>query len=312
MPIYRVTMFLTQSTMGWSETYWTRTNVAATNIAPMISGLTAKRSMVAWTNQQFAGVRVADLGTDVNELVGKRKSILLLPGAGKLNGVSYGIPTTGSLSVTGVVNEPRPDQVRSALNLRLGWGDGYSTTRYLVGVPDKVSSTEPATLDLGADGLYLTSLNAWRAELTDRWAILAKVQPPDEPYIPGRGLTRREASPTDLGVLVDSTATPSILFGEKVHLRGWRSKKKGVISLNGTYRVSGVNTTLSPGQVIYYIGNTAGANPFDYPIFGTIQRVRNYLAAIQEVTPVRVGIHKRGRPSTAPRGRRLTRVSLDP
>lgn len=314
MPVYRVTMYMNQSVMGWSESYYTRGNVAAPSIGPQVSQLLAKRNGLMWTNQQWVGVRIAELGTSPDPLTLRRKSRVFPPGTWNVDGGALVVPEVGGLINANAYNLPHPDLVRVALQLRLTYGDGYSTTRYHVGVPDGATLTDPGTLQWSGEGgaSWYSDLQSYIGLLTSQWAILARTPSTVDPYHTVSNLVRREAAPSVMGIVIPSASAPGWTDGTKIHLRGFRPKQRGIISLNGRYYVDSVNTTLRPGYVIFYLRGTETGDPNAYKILGTAQKVGFNIQSIQSVYPIRAGIHKRGRPSIAPRGRRLTRVSLDP
>lgn len=312
MPVYRVTLVWNMSVMGVSETWYTNGNVSAGAIPKRIEDLIKARAAMMYTNQEIVGLRIADLGDVGLSEPTRRKSIFLPPGKRPLppsNSV-IDIPTKGNFAVP--VDANHPDQLRAALQLRLTYQDGRQTTRYLSGMPDDVTTYEPGTTNLLGNPLWWTRYSAWVDLITQGWAIRVRSQPPTDPKYRARRVVRREASPSYFGVAVNASDSPNIVAGDRVHLEGWRFKPAQKTSLNGQYYVDEVNTTLLPDQVVYYLRGTELVDPTRIGILGTIQRVRYTLASVQQIQWIRTGIHKRGRPSPTPRGRRATRVSYDP
>lgn len=314
MPVYRITTYWNQSTLGVSETWWTNGNVATTAISARIQNFVNLRAAMMFDNQEFVGFRIADLGTLENGFSQKRKSIYFIPGKQTLPGVTAPIifPARGLQSIaTGPL---KPDQLRAAMQLRLIHSDGSQTIRYLAGIPDQVSNYEPASLDINVTPGYAISLNNFLAELATNWAIVARTTQTTDPYLPVTKALRQESSPSLFGVAVNAAGspTPNIAVRDQVHLRDFLSRPR-VPSVNGSkWQVDSINTTLLPGYLVYFLGASSAVDPSIIKKLGTIQRVRYRLAPIQLVQPVRVGIHKRGSPSPTPRGRRVTRPTLDP
>ena len=314
MPVYRVTLFANQSVMGMSETYYTRGDVSASNIAGLVTVLLDQRASIGFDNMFFVGVRIADLGVASAPQFTRRKSVFFTPGAWPYPGTATTliVPVRGKFTTGTTPTSQHPDQWRAALHNRFTFGDGYNTIRYLCGLPDSISFTEPDTIHFDGNPQWLSNYNAWRQHISTTWALRGRTTILVDPYVPVERLVIQQSAPSLLGVQVDAATSPSIAVGQLIHLRGFRPKRRGTISLNGRYYIDSVNTTLEPGKRIYYLRGTAGVNPNDYKILGTVQKVAYQLFNIQGIEPVRIGTHKRGRPSPAPRGRRLARESLDP
>jgi len=314
MPVYRVTPMFNQSVMGWSETYYTRGNVSPSSMATQITTLMDQRTSIMWSNQEVVGIRIADLGTSPGPLLTKRKSVFFTPGNWPFPGTNsvMTIPHRGKNLLSGVLTGSHPDQVRAALHMRLTYGGGFNTIRYLVGFPDIDSHTEPGNLNFNGDPSWLPKWLAFIGHLSSVWAIRARTPISVDPKVPVENLVTQESAPSLLGVVVDAATSPSYSTGTKIHLEGFRPRDRGHISLNGKYYVASVNTTLMAGKRIYYLRGVSGQVPDDWKILGTVQKVDYGIYPIEGIEPIRIGIHKRGRPSAAPRGRRLTRTTLDP
>lgn len=309
---YRVTLFMNQSVMGWSETWWTTGAVSVQQMASQLNVLLERRAAILFTNQEFVGVRIAEIGASLTTLNVRRKSIVYPPGEWRYidSNEVITVPVRGNRSASGV--QDRPDQVRSALHLRLFYGEGYSTVRYLVGCPDGISVTEPGTVNLNAVPGWVKDLGGYFEAIKTSWGIMGRAGSDVNAVIDAEDLTVQQAAPSLLGVKTGAAITT--LPGErlKIHLRNFRPYFKQPKSLNGSYYVHSINTTLEPGKWIYYLRGTAGIDPATIKILGNVQKVGHTIYGVEQVQAVRVGIHKRGRPSLAPRGRRLSRASYDP
>lgn len=308
MSVYQVTIFWGQATTGSSETYWTP-DVSAGGAAVAITQLLSLRAQLLAVQDYFQGVRVALTGT-------LRRSQLFLPGNTLFfdSGQIVTVPATGTQD--GTTPTTTRDQVRAALQVVLKFNNSRKTTRYMAGIPDVISLTEPKTIDGN------TAVNWWTAFQTfseflinNAWRIRGQVLPPDGPSFRVVDVVAQAAAPGLVGVQISAATAPSINKGDKVALQGFRpAKGTRAWTINGTWYVASVDITGLPAFVTVYLRGSAGIDP-------TLQRFTdktilrpvtyNYYQ-IQYFQQQRVGIHKRGKPSLAPRGRRLTRGSLDP
>lgn len=308
MPQYRVGLFWNQFTFGWSETYITR-NVASSGLAPLVQGLLNARNTLLWRDfTNWVGVRISIFGD-------RRRSALYLPGIVKLReGGTLKVPDEGERVdlPSGFVEVP--DQVRVALQVQMTYDDSRKVIRYIASIPDGVSKTEPGTYTFNQNADWGVKLQAFFDFLvSESFAIAARVTAPTAPEVQARDLVLEAAAPGRLGVAVRTADAPPIAEGDLIHLRGFRrSLDHPGISLNGKFYVSVVNTTLLTNRTIYFLRGTEGQDPNNWKVLGKVQQVLYGTFPIQLINPHRVGVHKRGRPSLSPRGRRVTRRSLDP
>lgn len=309
MPQYRMTVFFNQSVLGWSETYWSRGLVSPATMASLITQYCDQRTSFMFNNQEVVGVRCAEIEASGIAGTVKRKSFFLTPGNWLFPGTNSQIliPSRGKLVLAGARN---PDQVRAAIQLRLTYDVGFTTTRYLAGISDQVTFTEPGSVNFNGDPSWHSAYQAYLTHLETVWAIRARTNISIDPEIDVEDLTNASVGPSNLGVIVSTGVGPSLLMSKKVQLKGFRPCHRHVASINGTYRLASINTTQIPGKIIYYLRGTEGATAGDYKTLGTIQQVNYVTQSIQSAYAIRVGIHKRGGPSTSPRGRRLTRATL--
>jgi hypothetical protein len=304
MPVYRITTGFSQANMGWSETWWTP-DAEAPAVADLLNKELSLRAQMLWKIHSFIGVRIAQEGT-------RRKSVFL-PAGNRFwppSGTSIIIPATGAR--TGMAAGTRPDQLRAVVQLRISYGAGLSTLRYLSGVPDSITSTEPATDDFQGDPAWVGAYGAWKESImADGWQI--KVLDPAQPERAIRSLPLQQSAPGLVGIGVLTGESLSALPGDRIHIRGQRKKHSATDrrTMNGMWVVDSVNTTLTTGQVVYFLRNSEGIDPSGFQLLGSAQRVARTYADITSINVHRVGIHKRGRPFGTPVGRRSTRQSLD-
>jgi len=305
VPNYRTTVYWNQSVMGVSETYITP-NVSIGVLGSLISSLLAKRFAMLFTNDECVGVRVSNYSAT-------RRSFFLIPGVNTVPGIvdPINVPERGALTITPVTR--RPDQIRACLQERIYYDVDRSTTRYLAGIPDSVTVYEPGSVNVAADAAWLAAYNDWSGFLVGAgFQIRAQDKSGASPVIPVQHIVRQSAEPGLIGVSIPTAAVPGVLDERKVHLTGFKRVPRYLPSMNGNFFVESINTTLIPDEVVYFLRGTAGQDPSTFKILGTLQRVHHVLYPITAIRTVRTGIHKRGRPSPAPRGRRLTRTTLDP
>jgi len=307
MPVFRVTTGYGQANMGWSETWWTANNDAPALLTTINKQMALRKAML-WDYDYFVGLRIAEEGA-------RRKSQFFPAGTRwwDAGGGNLLIPANGSR--TGTALATRADQVRAALQLRVSYGSGRQTLRYLVGVPDSISATEPATDDLTGDPAWIAAYTAWRDAIRDDdWQIKARTPSPTSPERLIRSIGLQTAEPGLIGVGVLTGETLSVQPGDRVHIRGQNRKPSSADrrTMNGVWVIDSINSTLISGQVIYYLRNSEGIDPTQFRYLGTVQKVEYSYQDITSIHVHRVGIHKRGRPFGSPRGRRLMRRTLDP
>lgn len=307
MAVYKVTMMWNQSVMGVSESWFTP-DQSGLALQKQVTDMLNLRAACMYQIQPFVGVRLALYGA-------KRQSQVILPPGGPwLDPFSQvTVPTTGNLPGAG--STTRPDQLRAVLQMTVQYNDTRRTIRYLSGIPDAYSATEPATIVPGAAGAWGTAFQTWRSYLVNNgWQIQARQISGAYLAVPVNGVTVQAAAPSLLGISVLAATAPPFVVGDRIALAHFRpAKGTRSATVNGMWTVDSVNTTLTPGNIIVFLRGSAGIDPDSvrFVATSTIQRVGYQLYPVQAINPYRVGIHKRGRPSMAPRGRRLSRPTLD-
>lgn len=309
MPTYRITQMLGQANIGWSETWWLTRSTASAALPIIQQELTNRRDMM-WDIQYWTGVRIAQEGL-------KRQSQPFLPGTSfwKDAGANIVVPAVGSIPFSDSV-DVAPDQVRATLQLRCQFDVGRTSLRYLSGVPDFVTRTEPRTFQLGGAGTaWVGRYEAWRNNLiANGWALRAKVVHPTNPERPIQDMVLQAAEPGYVGVSVLTGDALSLPPDNRVWIKGQRRKPSATDkrTMNGTWVVSSVNPTLISGRVVYFLRNSQGIDPEQFRFLGTVQAAQYGFYPVTDIRIYKAGIHKRGRPSGAPVGRRKSRASLDP
>lgn len=306
MPVYKVTTMWNHSVMGVSESYYTPL-LANTKAPDRISAMLAARAALMYPDCAFVGVRIS-----VYPFV--RQSSVLLPGIAQsvLLGGTVKVPSAGTYLATG--SPTQESQLRQTLQVSLGYGSLQTVPRYMSGIPAFIVGTEPATLQIQNSGTWLANFNAFAAILTAGWQIRARVPlpviSPPAPQI--LGVVTQTAGPSLLGIVISAIPPLGLQQGNRVALTHFRPAchTRGP-TINGMWTIDNVNTTLQSGNVVIFLKGSAGIDPetVTWTDQSRIGLVAYQLSPITSFTPYRIGVHKRGRPSMAPRGRRLTRPS---
>lgn len=308
MAVYKVSLIWNQSVMGVSETWYTPDQSSST-LQKQIQDMLSFRSQSMFRIQPFVGVRLSLYGA-------KRQSKVILPPSGVFLDSFNPLQVPASGTLPGSTSTTRPDQLRAVIQCTLGYNDTRRTIRYFSGVPDGFTVTEPATFDPSAAGAWGTAFQNFRTFIVNNgWQIRARQVTGAFLAVAVNGVSVQAAAPSLIGISVVAATAPPFVVGEQVALSHFRPKKgtRG-LSMNGMWTIDSINTTLVPGNLIVYLRGSAGIDPdsIRFTAQSTIQRVGYSLFPVQDFNLYRVGIHKRGRPSLAPRGRRLSRPTLDP
>ena len=299
----RLTMYFGQAQTGWSETWWYppgRNTLFYINMQSMVK---ARVDMLAG-NHSLLAVRVTDEGAN-------RFTRLFL--AGGETAIDAGVPTInlpgrGREDGVGSNLEGPPDQVRSAMHLEVINGGQRIGLRYLAGFPDDVSLTENPTLNRTFSKTWWQLFSVWRAKiLEDGWAIKALNKDASFPLSPVLTYRIRSAAPSVLGVVIPSTAPWSNTIGQKVALQGVRMTRRGLDSPNGTWIIDGVEVDTPLAQRTIWLRGTQAFDPDTFLTLGKLRAVAYYYQRPSYIEPIRIGIHKRGKPFGSPVGRRPNR-----
>jgi hypothetical protein len=311
MTVYRVTFGFQNSIYGATETYYSREFGTVASFCDSLAFLIDKRNELVNVTTNWVGVRISQYsGAGVNR---RRRSKLFPPGTYKLNrdGFSLVVPAVGGYDT--VALNSKPDQSRACLQIRLTYDTDRSVMRYLAFVPDNVLYGEPASVQLDKNVVWQSRYNIFVDRVTNGdWQLQARRTGGVYDPQPIREWVQAAVAPLNLGVAIPAASALPAGIGDKIHVKNSRRKGTDKLSYNGKYYVAGVNTTLSPDNVIYYLRGTESGDASSVKLLGTVEPVAYQLYVIQGITPLRAGVHKRGKPFTTPLGRRKTRVSLDP
>lgn len=298
----RVTMFFGQSSAGWSETWWYPDGLS-TGIWDKISNLATLRVALLNTQHTLLAARVSEEGAN-------RFTRLVL--GGKKTTIDFGqaavtLPSRGKEDGTGSDLEGPPDQVRAALQIEMVRAGKRIGLRYLAGFPDDVSLTEPDTMNTDFNKKWWKLFGSWRAEIiTAGWAIKQLDKGAGFPLINVQTYRLKDAGPSLLGVVTSNAAPFTNLVGDKVALQGVRTIGRGHPSPNGTWSIDSIEEVAGVGQRTIWLRNSEGYDPGTFNALGKIRAVAYTYIAPSWMEPLRVGIHKRGKPFGSPVGRRPT------
>lgn len=313
MPKWKLDPVFVQHVMGASESYITGEQTSA-GLATLFQNLIDRRSALLFRDyHKMVGWRATRLADDPNEPQSGRESRPYLPGDNELDsGGKINIPASGGATeATGFLTPP--DQFRAVLQYRVKFGTASSSIRYLRGIPDGVSRTEPGTIKWEGNTGWRDEFTAFGALLVASFYVLALSKTGDYAPIKVKKLSLAGASPSPIVVSVLTSEAKPIGVGDFIKLAGFRRKKdKPGATLNGRYYVDGVSTTLFTNLTSYTLRMDPVGDPNDFKILGKARKEGWAYQKITKVDPYRIGIRQAGRPSLAPRGRRVTRLSLDP
>lgn len=296
-------MYFGQAQTGWSETWWYPNGRSTTFYGKLQSMVNKRVSMLA-ANHSLLAIRLTDEGANrFTRLIVAGGStaldaglpVITLPGRGREDG--------GGSNVEGP-----PDQVRAALHMEVIRDAQRIGLRYLAGFPDDISLTENPTLNTNFAKKWWELFGQWREEIIENgWAIKALNKGTDFPLMPVLTYRLRTAAPSVLGVVVNSGLPFTNTIGQKVALQGVRMTRKGLESPNRTWIIDGVEVDVPTSQRTIWLRGTEGFDPSTFLTLGKVRAVSYYYQAPSWLEPIRVGIHKRGKPFGSPVGRRPTR-----
>lgn len=216
-----------------------------------------------------------------------------------------------------------------AIHERLTFDTSRSTTRYFVWPPYSTIRSDKSGGLLSYEPNWVKLYNRfenWLRGAPDAgdppgglYIKATTAQSPTSTF-PIRGWRSFDASPGLIGFVLDTASAGEFTRGRKVHVRGVRRKPPPsvggavkLISINGNWFIDSV-TASSPatGFTTIFLRGTEGIDPTTIKILGTAQVVQVRLFQVQNAQQIRIRTHKRGKDTTVPRGRRLTRVTADP
>lgn len=301
---WKVTFNLQTGGIGASESYITR-STENTSVTSLIGALITSRNTLLFDVTTWRSVRISLYGA-------RRRSSPYPPGTYQpfVAEQSLVVPGTGAMPTTAV--DRRPDQARACLQVRAGFDGDRTVIRYLSFVPDSILYDEIKGIDFSkAPPGWAAAYNNFIARLAnDGWSIRALQKTGAFAPITIANWVTAAAAPNLMGFVLPAVPAPGISVTETVQVSNVRRRGTDKTSYNGRYVVQSINETLMPGSLIYYLRNTEAGDPASIKKMGTVNRIGYAEFAFQRYTPIRPGVHKRGKPASVPAGRRVNRASL--
>lgn len=307
--IYRFTVITNASVFGASTTLLTN-DVTVTRARAAIQAYVTALNNTMYANQSILAVRVGIYGTP-------RSSVLVIPPTGRIPGdtATLNIPPYGAIALDAESYGP-PAIFRCAVQYRVTYNNTYTASRYLPQPPRGVIGTDPSAFAFGSGNPWITDFAKFLTLLENgTYFLVGRSRTGNYAQQSIVGLVQSGADPSLLGVVIAGGGTSAIAQGAKVIVEKTRPPK-GVRgpTINGTWIVDSVVTTTTPNITTIFLRSSQAVQPAMVRItaFSRISAYGTQPYAIQDTEILRVVTHKRGRPSIAPRGRRLSLGTLDP
>lgn len=309
MANYKCVFITNKNVMGASEAFVTP-DVAPGSAANMINDFVKKRSALMFQDQAWQGVRVSQVGSR------QLSTLIIPPGGYTVDGNTFiTIPAYGSLKND--ISGQRESQFRDVLQYLIYFGSNRKAVRYLSGIPKEVIGNEPLAYGAYGGSAWATALSAYFSYLgSSGWGIWTQQIPPPNGYWSVKGIVQDAAAPQNLGIqLFTGSGIPGANQTRFALSKFRPAKGQRASTLNGTWYLDHIDTsTVSPsGYFTLYLRNSSTIDPTqqNFTDKSTVRAVTYAFSDITYAIGLRTGIHKRGRPSTAPHGRRIRIPSLD-
>src|ERR1700761_243984 len=302
MARYRMTFMYTSGVMGPTETYITP-DLTGDPLGAAVDTFITLRTAMLPRSVEYQGIRASLVGS-------RRQSQLLTPGENiwRAPNLQIRVPAIGQYaSEYGQIGIKPYGQTRGILQIAVSYNNGYTAIRYLGGLPNGMLSLEPNTVNIDTFPVWYQAYRSWSNNaVSSGWAIQGQAQPP---AITAYTVANIIKDPTTnlIGITVNFTGAFPITQGQKLATQGFRPPK-GVRAptINGTWNVANVGAPTTATQTTVYLRGSEAISPAQvrFTPNSFIRQVLPTIYPIQGINYVRAGEHKRGRPTTAPRGRR--------
>lgn len=303
MAAARVTFYFGQAQTGWSETWWYPPGISTALYAKTEIHARNRVDMLV-ANHTLIAVRITEEGANRSTRLFLSGGETLIDGTGQF----INLPSRGKEDGVGTAVEGPPDQVRAAMHLEVIKNGRRIGLRYLAGIPDKVSLTEDPTLGGSVQSIWWEHFAKYRQMLVNEgWAIKALDKGPDYPLIDVIGYRLRAAAPSVLGVVIPLAQPWTNTQGKKAALQGVKMVRRGLASPNKTWIIDGTEVDTPNGTRTVWLRGTEEFDPSTFLTLGKVRAVSHTYVVPTLIEPIRVGIHKRGKPFGSPVGRRVTR-----
>lgn len=294
---------------GDSETLWT-TGGSSSQVVANINAYLQARMGLHSTDTVPLGLRVGIEGSP-------RGSVLIRPPGGPLPDGTGGIliPARGGY-LSYISSKPIFTPWRTALQVAFRYNGVYSANRYFTDIPKACVGSEPATWVPGGNVTWTKDLNAMLTLMTNgQYYIKSLLRDGVYGAMPVAGLAVSGATPSLLGIVVAGNVGNTFNPPARVILQKFRAAKgtRGP-TINGQFTVASVSITGTPPISTIFLMNSQNIDPAAVQIrpASTIALWGKGIVALTNYRIQQVVSHKRGKPSTLPRGRVLFRATLDP
>jgi hypothetical protein len=320
MPVYKVTIGFVRNVFGASETYYTAEGTTDSAIGPTVETLLNYRAKMLPVGVEFVGVRIGLAPVANLQTPAPRRSNFYPPDVYNLNedGIALTVPATGKLPATvddenAFLNGKQEcDQAKASLMCRIRFDSDRRANRYLCFPPDNVLFSEPDSYHPdGYPGWNTLMLGFLPLLKSGGWQIRARSRDPGYTETPIVSWYQAAAAPSIMGVVLPSQPATTIVPGDWVAIKGVRRKGTDKTSYNGKYRVSSINPTFASGQIVIYLEGSEAGQASTVKIPGSIQKVAYKYYPFDFFSGYKATTHKRGRPFSAPLGRRKKQTSLN-
>lgn len=311
---FRVTMHFQHSYFGFSET-WYLPNASYGSLLPKLRKMYDARNSLLEQQYSTLAIRIAKEDNT-------RHSRLLVTGDNDTSDMGVknfpvwdrGAYTDETAPPSWTFGPDNSDQTRAALQMQGLVGGKRVCLKYMAGVPDFVSLTEPKTVKDKDNGIWWGLFADYVKKIVnDGWCIksLNKLQTaagdlPANPLVPVIGWAQRSTAPSILGMQMQLALPFSGVQGDRIILQGVRMKADGIKSPNGKWLIESVQTDSTTQVRTIWLRDTERHDPSTFKTLGKFRRELYTYTPLDNLDSVRMGIHKRGKPFFSPRGRAKT------
>lgn len=300
MPTFRITWYFGHYNTGWSET-WHKEATTPTSLKIPVENLTAARLNMLPIDAKCLAVRISDAD-------GQRYSRLFVPGNLNLlerKGLVLELGRDGAYPTES--NIVSTDQVRAALQVELVEKNRRIAMRYMAGIPDLLSASEPATVALARVPKWKELFDKWALEVWNKdFGIMVLNKEDKNPLLPVKNWTIINNNVSELAFTVNNHPDFLPKQSDKVAVQLVRMTNTSYKSPNGTWIVSSVTPSQGTGETTVSLRSSEGYDPAYFTLLGKVRLVKHVLMVPDMLLPFRVGIHKRGKPFGLLVGRKKT------
>lgn len=303
---WKITFYFGQASFGWSES-WYKNADDIIALKPAIEGYLKIRADMLGVQVSILGVRCSQVNT---ARVGRVFIAGLTPITNTDPPVNLTIPEKGNLAEDLAVKDPLSfDQIRACIRVETMAGQRRIGYKYLAGIPDQVSLTEPKVTSYQKPAVWWAAFKRLRAFIPQNLGVYAtRLYNGTEDKLIVRW-DKADAAPALIGAAINVADPINPGVGVKVALTGVRMKASGIRTPNGSWIVDHTSTGENSTQVIW-LRNSELVDVTAIKSLGRIRLATPHIQAVTDLEPFRVGTHKRGGPFGQLRGRQTRKTYL--